>query len=168
MSRMAVTASGMSSNGNMANSGSSNPWRYMSSVSDPPSVRKTVPDPAAGSGDGARMSGLRCDVLVEPEPVRRIVLRLDVDQTPVVRSETGAGQRHAVFAVAGEVEIDAAMMAEAFGRRPAVARPGDVGGIFAGIGPDAVQGVHPLHGPIAESRGSGRDPCRRSTEIPQG
>src|SRR3546814_2865204 len=76
----------------------------MISVSDPPSVKKIVPDPATGSGDGAPTSSARCDVLVEAEPVFRVVLRLDFHKTPVIRSKTGAGQRGTLFAVAGEVE----------------------------------------------------------------
>src|SRR3546814_1577830 len=94
----------------------------MISVSDPPSVKKIVPDPATGSGDGAPTSSARCDVLVEAEPVFRVVLRLDFHKTPVIRSKTGAGQRGTLFAVAGEVEIDAAVMAEALRRRPTIAR----------------------------------------------
>src|SRR3546814_3023970 len=101
----------------------------MISVSDPPSVKKIVPDPATGSGDGAPTSSARCDVLVEAEPVFRVVLRLDFHKTPVIRSKTGAGQRGTLFAVAGEVEIDAAVMAEALRRRPPIAGPGKVCGI---------------------------------------
>src|SRR3546814_1575972 len=100
----------------------------MISVSDPPSVRKTVPDPAAGSGDGARISSARCDVLVEADPVFRVVLRLDFHKTLVIRSEAGAGQRGTIFAVAGEVEIAAAVLAEALRLAPAIQAPRNVRG----------------------------------------
>src|SRR3546814_18112884 len=96
----------------------------MISVSDPPSVKKIVPDPATGSGDGEPTSSARCDVLVEAEPVFRVVLRLDFHKTPVIRSKTGAGQRGTLFAVAGEVEIEAAVMAEAHRRSSEESRVG--------------------------------------------
>src|SRR3546814_8266264 len=128
----------------------------MISVSDPPSVKKIVPDPATGSGDGAPTSSARCDVLVEAEPVFRVVLRLDFHKTPVIRSKTGAGQRGTLFAVAGEVEIDAAVMAEAIRRSPTIAGPGHVCGIVARIRPDTVQGIHTHNGAVAESRSLSR------------
>src|SRR3546814_13342817 len=124
----------------------------MISVSDPPSVRKTVPDPAAGSGDGARISSARCDVLVEADPVFRVVLRLDFHKTLVIRSKTGAGQRGTLFAVAGEVEIDAAVMAEALRRRPTIAGPGNVCGIVARIRTDTLQRIHPPQRESADTR----------------
>src|SRR3546814_4147998 len=59
-------------------------------------------------------------------------------------------------------------MAEALRRRPAIAGPGNVRGIVARIGPNTVQRIHPPHGPVAESRGLGRNQRRRPAEIPQG
>src|SRR3546814_6173195 len=98
----------------------------MISVSDPPSVKKIVPDPATGSGDGAPTSSARSDVLVEAEPVFRVVLRLDFHKTPVIRSNTGAGQSGTLFAVAGEVEFNATVTADEPRRRTTPPGPGTV------------------------------------------
>lgn len=83
------------------------------------------------------------NILIERESIGRVVSSFDLYEASVIRAKAGPGQRVAVLAMPGEVEMDAAMLAKALRRSPAIARPCNVCRVISRIGPDTVQRIHP-------------------------